>query len=63
MQHYRTQQHYRMLYKIVTRSLLLIYTGPISSDQLVELYYRKAEDAVAIYSKMFSSYVHCCVEG
>ena len=36
--------------KTVTRSLLLSYS-PISSDQLVELYCRRAEVAVAIYSK------------
>ena len=36
--------------KTVTRSLLLSYS-PISSDQLVELYCRRAEVVVAIYSK------------
>ena len=36
--------------KTVTRSLLLSYS-PISSDQLAELYCRRAEVVVAIYSK------------
>ena len=38
---------YRM--KTVTRSLVLSYS-PISSDQLVELYFRRAEVVVAIYN-------------
>ena len=37
--------------KTVTRSLLLSYS-PISSDQLVELYCRRAEFVAAIYSKL-----------
>ena len=37
--------------KTVTRSLLLSYS-PVSSDQLVELYCRRAEVVVAIYTKM-----------
>ena len=37
--------------KTVTRSLLLSYS-PISSDQLVELYCRRLEVVVAIYSRL-----------
>ena len=37
--------------KTVTRSLLLSYS-PISNDQLVELYCRRAEVVVAIYSEV-----------
>ena len=36
--------------KTVTRNLLLSYS-PISSDQLVELYCRRAEVVAAIYSE------------
>ena len=45
--------------KTVTRSLLLSYS-PISSDQLVELYCRRVEAALAIYSKYVASYSSIC---
>ena len=44
--------------KTVTRNLLLSYS-PISSDQLVELYCRRAEVVVVIYSECV---VQCCGE-
>ena len=43
--------------KTVTRSLLLSYI-PISSDQLVELYCRRAEIVVGIYTEVTGKRIH-----
>ena len=47
--------------KTVTRSLLLSY-NPISNDQLVELYCRRAEVTAAIYSKQVYGSLHAVTD-